>query len=133
MIVLDTDVLSDLMRTRPSPVLLSRLARVAAADQGTTAITIGELAYGAHRVNRPDLYERAVQLLADTRILPFDRGAAEVYGEVRNALEERGTRLADPDLRIAATVLANRATLITGNRRHFHRVPHLPVEDWLHG
>ncbi|MFN2568252.1 MAG: PIN domain-containing protein [Candidatus Dormibacteria bacterium] len=132
MIVLDTDALSNLMRPRPSPTLVARLAEIPAAEQGTTAITIGELAYGAHRVDRPELYARAVQLVSAARILPFDREAAEHYGRIRSDLEHRGTRLADPDLRIAATVITQGATLITGNARHFQRIPDLRIEDWLH-
>jgi tRNA(fMet)-specific endonuclease VapC len=47
------------------------------------------------------------------------------------ALERPGKRLDDPDLRIVATVLAHEATLITGNTRHFQRVPGLRHENWL--
>jgi tRNA(fMet)-specific endonuclease VapC len=130
-IVLDTDVVSDLMRPRPSQSMLVRLAEVPAAEQCTTAVTIGELVYGAHRVGRPELYERASGILASTRILDFDREAADRYGRLRVDLEQAGTRLADPDLRIAATVLAHGATLITGNVRHFGRVTGLLIENWL--
>ncbi len=133
MIVLDTDVISDLMRPRPSPQLLRRLRTVPIAEQATTAVAIGELAYGARRAERMDLYERAMELLADVHILPFDRAAAESYGSIRVALEHDGRRLPDPDLRIAATTLAHDATLITGNVRHFERVPDLNHEDWLRG
>src|ERR1700691_1617173 len=105
MIVLDTDIVSDLMRPQPSPHLLERLAGKAASEEATTAITIGELAYGARRVDRPDLYERAMRLLSDVPVLPFDRDAAERYGSIRSELERAGRRLPDPDLRIAATTL----------------------------
>jgi tRNA(fMet)-specific endonuclease VapC len=132
-IVLDTDVVSDLMRPRPSSHLLERLAETAVAEQATTAITIGELAYGARRVDRPDLYERAMRLLSCVPILAFDREAAERYGSVRSTLERAGRRLPDPDLRIAATALVNDATLITGNIRHFERIPDLSYENWLRG
>ncbi len=133
MIVLDTDVVSELMRAQPSPMLLARLALVPSHLQATTAITLGELAFGAHRVNRPDLYARAMALLRGMRVLPFDRTSAERYGEVRSDLEAVGARLADPDLRIAATVLAHDAVLVSGNTRHFARVTGLRIEDWLHG
>jgi predicted nucleic acid-binding protein len=133
MIVLDTDVVSDLMRPRPSALLVERLAQVDANEQATTAITIGELAYGAQHAQRPELYERAIRLLSGTRVLPFDRGAAERYGSIRHELERDGRRLPDPDLRIAATALVHQAVLITGNVRHFERVPGLGCEDWLRG
>ncbi len=134
MIVFDTDAISELMRPRPSSMLLERLAAVPVADQATTAVTIGELAYGAHEAGRPDLYARAAELLAGVRILAFDTAAAEHYGALRATLEQHGCRLADPDLRIAATTLAQqRATLVTGNIRHFARVPGLDVQDWIQG
>jgi predicted nucleic acid-binding protein len=132
MIVLDTDAISNLMRPRPSRMLLRRLAEVPADQQATTAITIGELAYGANRAGRGELYQRAMSLLAGVRILPFDRDAAECYGRIRVELESNGVRLADPDLRIAATTLTHKAELVTGNIRHFERVRDLTVHDWLH-
>jgi tRNA(fMet)-specific endonuclease VapC len=130
-IVLDTDAVSNLMRPRPSAALTSRLAAIPRSEQCTTAVTLGELAYGAARAARPDLFERAMRLLQDVVVLPFDRAAAERYGHIRAELERAGQRLDDPDLRVAATALAAGATLITGNSRHFQRVPTLSVENWL--
>jgi len=64
-------------------------------------------------------------------ILPFDEAAARLYGTLRASLEQEGRRLDEPDLRIAAIVLARDATLVTANVRHFARVPKLRVENWL--
>lgn len=133
MIILDTDAVSELMRPRPSKALVDRLKATPADQQATTAITIGELAYGAHKVGRPGLYQRAVGLLRGVRVLDFDSAAAGIYGSVRAELERAGQRLADPDLRIAAIALLHAATLISGNVRHFERVPDLRVQDWIRG
>jgi len=133
MIVLDTDTLSELMRPHPSSRLVARLERVPAAEQATTAITLGEIAYGARRAGRVVLYERAIGLLRGVRILDFDRAAAERYGEIRLTLERAGVRLADPDLRIAAITAASDRLLVTGNVKHFARVPGLRSENWIRG
>lgn len=133
MIVFDTDVLSELMRARPSPVLVARLRRIGVGDQATTSITLGEIAYGARKVGKPALYDRAIGLMKGVRVLDFDRAAAERYGALRADLERAGSRLADPDLRIAAIVVTHHATLVSGNVRHFARVPGLVVEDWVRG
>lgn len=133
MIILDTDAVSSLMRPRPAPALLGRIGEVPVAEQATTAVTIGELAYGAHKAGRPDLYARATKLLGGVSVFGFDTAAAEHYGRIRADLEAAGQRMADPDLRIAAIVLAHRATLVTGNLTHFSRVPDLLAEDWIHG
>jgi predicted nucleic acid-binding protein len=132
-IILDTDVVSNLMSRRPSPHLLARLSEVPHDELCTTAITIGELAYGANRVNRPELYERAMRLLEGSPVLAFDQEAGQAYGRVRCDLELLGQRLSDPDLRIAATAMAQGATLVTGNVKHFGRIGGLAVADWLRG
>ena len=64
-------------------------------------------------------------------ILPFDEVAAETYGPVRARLEAAGTPLGEPDLRVASIALANDLTLVSGNVRHFSRVPQLRLENWL--
>lgn len=132
MIILDTDAVSELMRSRPSSRLVARLAEIPIDEQATTAITVGELAYGAYKAGRPELYQRAAGLLKGVYVLDFDHRAAEQYGRVRADLERAGRRLADPDLRIAAIAIVHRATVMSGNQRHFSRVPGLAAEDWLH-
>jgi len=67
----------------------------------------------------------------DVSILLFDEPAARSYAEIRVELEAAGRRLEDPDIRIAAICLAHDLTLVTGNVRHFERVPGLRVENWL--
>ena len=50
MYLLDTDVLSNLMKRSPSSVLVARVARVPPEEQFTSSITLGELVYGAYRL-----------------------------------------------------------------------------------
>jgi tRNA(fMet)-specific endonuclease VapC len=131
---LDTDILSAILRPVPSVEVIRRLADTDPTEQFTTSITLGELLYGAARKRSARLAERARSAIGEAiRILPFDSAAAEVYGGLRAELEAAGKRLADPDLRIASIVLARDVTLVTGNVRHFSRVPGLRVENWLAG
>jgi tRNA(fMet)-specific endonuclease VapC len=128
----DTDVLSAVLRREPPLALLRRLAQVAPAEQATTTITLGELLYGAARRGSERLVERVREVLTmATVILPFDTEAAEVYGPLRAELERQGKRLDEPDLRIASIALSRELTLVTGNVRHFKRVPGLELENWL--
>lgn len=128
----DTDVLSATIRRDPPLHLVRRLARTPAAQQCTTAITLGELIYGVRRRGSEQLARRVHELIASAgTILPFDEPAARCYGELRAQLEGAGRRIAEPDLRIAAIALARDATLVTGNVRHFARIPELRVENWL--
>jgi predicted nucleic acid-binding protein len=131
--LLDTDTLSNLIKPSPSVVLVRRLAVVPADTLFTSTITIGEIVYGAFRSVRRDdiLYRLEHELMPLARVLPFDVDAAYVYGRLRSELESRGTPLAEADLRIASVALARGLTLVTGNVRHFSRVPGLTVENWL--
>jgi tRNA(fMet)-specific endonuclease VapC len=128
----DTDVLSATVRRDPPLHLIRRLARTAPTEQCTTAIALGELVYGVQKRGNPRLAERVQELIASAGpILPFDENAAQRYGQLRAELERSGRRVAEPDLRIAAIALARGATLVTGNVRHFARIPDLRVENWL--
>jgi tRNA(fMet)-specific endonuclease VapC len=128
----DTDILSATMRREPSLPLIRRLAQVPPPEQFTTAITLGELFYGAARRDNERLSERVRELVQGAlTVLPFDVPAAQVYGPLRAQLEAEGERLDERGLRIASIALSHEMTLVTGNTRHFARVPGLDVENWL--
>ena len=106
------------------------MATLDSREHATSAITVGELVYGAHRSPQRDRFLALIEQLVPPA-LPFDEAAARVYGRIRSELERTGQRVAEPDLRIAAIALSRELTLVTGNVRHFSRVPGLRVENWL--
>ncbi len=128
----DTDVLSAFGWPRPPLSLLRRAAALDIEEQSTTSITIGEIAYGLAKRSDPQIVERMRAIVGSLwQIHGFDAQAAEIYGPLRARLESEGRRLAEPDLRIASIVLALDLTLVSGNARHFARVPGLRFENWL--
>jgi tRNA(fMet)-specific endonuclease VapC len=132
MFCFDTDVLSTVLKRDPPLRLIRRLAQIPPEDQFTTSITFGELLYGAAKRGSPRLQDRVREIvLGAQEVIPFDEMAAEVYGPLRARLESQGRRLDEPDLRIASIVLSRDLTLVTGNVRHFGRVPGLRIENWL--
>jgi predicted nucleic acid-binding protein len=95
----DTDVLSALMKRDPPLHLIRRLARLPAACQFTTSITLSELLYGASRRGGVSLSEKVREVVLRAQvILPFDNPAAERYGPLGARLEREGRRLDEPDL-----------------------------------
>jgi tRNA(fMet)-specific endonuclease VapC len=121
-----------MLKPQPPLSLVRRIAAVPPGEQGTTAITVGELLYGAARLDRDRLVAKVRAIIEYAQyILPFDHAAAEIYGPLRARLEAEGRGLAEADLRIAAIALHHDLTLVTGNIRHFARVPDLRVENWL--
>lgn len=128
----DTDTLSAVIRRDPPLHLVRRLAQVPPVEQATTTINLGELLYGAAKRGSERLTHQVREVVSTaTSILPFDEEAAEVYGPLRARLESEGRRLDEPDLRIASIALSRGLTVVTGNVRHFGRVPGLVVENWL--
>ena len=133
MYLFDTDIITNIFKKRPAPRLLARLAGIPRKQQHISTVTISEIVYGACKSDRPAHHLRNLQeiLLPAVNILGFDSKAAFVCGRLRAELEKTGTPLALADLEIAAIALASQLVLVTGNTRHFARVPSLTVENWL--
>jgi tRNA(fMet)-specific endonuclease VapC len=131
--LLDTDILSDLIKREPSPRLIRHLAMLPPEQQYVSAISMGELIYGAYRSDRSEyfLQQLDTRVWPSVTILPFDKVAARVYGRIRAELERSGRPRSEPDLQIAASALANDLTLMTANVRHFEHIPGFRVENWL--
>jgi tRNA(fMet)-specific endonuclease VapC len=97
-----------------------------------TAITVSELAYGAHKSDRPEHHLAQVDLLLDSvTVLPFDAKVARRCGQLKDMLRRAGTPLSEPDLQIASIALCHTLPLATRNQRGFARVPGLMPMDWL--
>jgi predicted nucleic acid-binding protein len=129
----DTDAISELLRPKPASKYLRWVESVPREDQFASAITIGELYQGAYRSSARDRHLENIEarVLPAVTVLPYDVAVAKVFGEIRAGLEKKGTRLADADLQIAATALHHGLELVTGNVRHFVRVPSLTLNTVL--
>jgi len=132
--ILDTDVLSAIVSPRCPPGVTQALRR-AKGPIHTTSVNWAEVCYGlARHLTGRRLRERyAALVLPALEILDFDAACAEVYGDLRAALENRGARLAEADLMIAAVALRHDLPLVSGNIRHFSRIPGLKLINWLAG
>ncbi len=135
MYLFDTDAISQVIKRNPSIPFIRRVASIDIEKQFTTAITVGELVYGALKSNRPEYFIDKLERLVwpNIQILPFDEESAKIYGKLRAELERKGTPLIEPDLRIASIAICHDLIIITGNIRHFLKIPGLKVEDWIHG
>ena len=92
----------------------------------------GELFYGVEKSGRRnENREKAEQLLALIPVCHADDAVMKKFGELKAALEKKGTRVDDADVLIAATALCADATLVSGNVRHFKRFKGLRLENWF--
>jgi predicted nucleic acid-binding protein len=130
--LLDTNVLSELIRKRPFPGVLQRLRSIPPDQLTTPSICVTELRYGAARHPQGDaLWARiSNEVLSHIRVLPLGSKEAECAGELLAALESRGTVIGIEDVLIGATALVNELAVASRNVRHFTRLDRLVVESW---
>ena len=130
--LLDTNVLSEVIKKRPEPSVLGRLREVPPGSVFTSVVCVTELRYGARR--RPGaerLWERiAREVLSRVRVLPFGEREALKAGDVLADLEAEGQPIGIEDVLIGATALVGSLTVATRNVRHFRRLPGFAVESW---
>jgi tRNA(fMet)-specific endonuclease VapC len=133
MFLFDTDTLTNIVKRRPSPTLLNRLKTVSVNQQYVSTITISEIVYGAYKSNRCAYHLNKLSdvLLPQVNIVELDCQAAYTAGRIRAELEKTGRPLIFTDIQIAAIAIRHKLTLITGNTKHFERIPGLACENWL--
>jgi toxin FitB len=138
MIILDTNVLSALMREAPAPEVVAWLDQQPAESVWITAITVFEARFGIARLpagrKRRNLEAAFGELLRDDlqgRVLSFDEAAAEKAAELAATRERAGRPVDMRDTQIAGIVLARRAVLATRNARHFEDAGIPLVNPWM--
>jgi tRNA(fMet)-specific endonuclease VapC len=127
----DTDHAIALLRSHPA--LRSRIEGLPdAAELYTSVITAAELFYGAYAAGEPTRrVDEVKRFLADVDVLGLDLEAGEIYGRLKAELRAQGQLIADNDLYIACIALRHGLILLTGNTRHYQRLPNVRLESWL--
>ena len=125
----DADALSEPLKKRPLSEYVVWLDAVPLERQFTSAVVIGELFAGAYRQQASLRHLTYIEerVLASVAVISFDAAVARVYGRLDAELRDAGEPLAAPDLQIAATAIHHDLELVTGNVRHFERVPGLRI------
>jgi predicted nucleic acid-binding protein len=131
--LLDTNILSEVLRKRPNARMMERLGKTSRASQLTSCICVLELRYGSRRRQDHELFWGRIQtqLLSEVTVLGLTEKEAITAGDLLAILDRRGEAISLPDALIAATALEAGLTMVTGNTRHFQRIPNLKVENWL--
>lgn len=94
-------------------------------------ITYAELVFGAKRSQNEQKNMIKVNHIRD--IYPIEElseGVMEVFADIKAKMFDKGIRIEDMDLFIAATAIYNELTLVTNNTKHFENVPNLKIENW---
>jgi predicted nucleic acid-binding protein len=137
MIVLDTNVLSETCRPKPSARVLDWMRSQLAAGLFTTAITEAELLYGIALLpdsKRRRALETAIRLILTEdlagRVLPFDSAAAREYANIAATRRRAGRPMPEADAQIAAIARSRGAALATRNSDDFADCGLTVVSPW---
>jgi predicted nucleic acid-binding protein len=136
-IVLDTNVVSALMRHEPDPVVVAWLDGLPAESVWTTAITVFEvrlgleiLEAGRRRRQLEEAFAKTLEEDFESRVLPFDEAAAQAAGRIAAERRRAGRTVEVRDVQIAGIAKARKATLATRNIRHFEGCGLMLVNPW---
>ena len=128
--MLDTDICIYLAKNR-HPQVTARFERMRPEQLVMSAITYGELQFGANKISqRERTLSQLARLIQYVPVESLSPAAAEAYGEIRALLEMQGSVIGNNDLWIAAHAVTLNVTLATNNDREFDRIPGLTVENW---
>ncbi len=137
MIVLDTNVISALMRKEPEKPVVKWLDAQPAASVWITAITVMEIRFGLQSMPKGRrqgelirAFEVMLKSMIEGRIASFDTEAGIRAAELMAQRKRKGRPAEVRDTMIAGIVLANRATMATRNTQHFEDLPVTVINPW---
>jgi tRNA(fMet)-specific endonuclease VapC len=136
--LLDTDTLTRAHAGFPG--IAERVRQVGEQNIATTIITAIEILRGRHEfllkasngdqlLRAQRLLQSSEQLLRTLLIIPVERTSAAVFDRLRK--DKKLKKMGRADLLIACIALANRATLVTRNLKHFRQLHGLQLENWI--
>jgi toxin FitB len=137
-IILDTNVTSELMRAQPDPAVTAWLAAQPPTELSSTVVTVAEISYGLQRLPRgrrrrslEQSYDSLFVDMAD-HVLAFDVEAALLYGPLVATKERAGIAMDPMDAQIACIAACRGAMIATRNERDFADCGVRLVNPWRH-
>ena len=136
MIIVDTNVVSELMKSSPSEPVIEWVRARTGSELFTTSITLAEILYGIARL--PDgrrkelLRTTATEVFAtfEDQVLPFDSSAATHYADVVRVRDQIGLPIDGFDAQIASICRAHGAALATRNLKDFRHTDVTLIDPW---
>ena len=128
MILLDTNVVIAFFNGNQA---ILKMIQAEIENIALSTLVVAELDYGAKASEKAKENTKKLHRFVDiVRVVPFDIDCAKVFGTIKSKLRKLGKPTGETDALIAATAMAYRALLVTGNRKHFENIEGLKVESW---
>jgi tRNA(fMet)-specific endonuclease VapC len=129
--LLDTNTCIAIMNNRPAKVR-ETLQKKELESVGVSVISLYELQFGVYHSSKVKQNQKTLQAFLDyIQVFDWTPDCAEVAGQLREKLQQKGNLIGPYDLLIAAHGLALKSTLVTNNTNEFKRVPKLKITDWV--
>jgi len=137
MIILDTNILSELMRIKPNTSVIAWVDSCQANELGITSITMSEILYGIGKLpegkRKQNLLSASGKMLEDDfndRIYPFDEYSAVEYSVIILMREKMGRPISMADAQIASICLSRGFSLVTRNTKDFEGLGVELINPW---
>jgi len=137
MIVLDSNVISELMHTQPNTSVIKWLDVQPSESIWTTSVSVYEILFGINILSKgkrrqalQESFEKTIAVDMKGQVLDFDTSAAYEAATISAKLRSVGRSVEIRDVQIAGIVAARRATLATRNTKHFFDIGVLLVNPW---
>ncbi|MBI4763086.1 MAG: PIN domain-containing protein [Deltaproteobacteria bacterium] len=133
MFLLDTNILSELVKKKPNPNLLSRLSSLPIHTLFTSIICLMELRYGsALRSDFDSFWSKIVgQVISQVQVISLGPEEGLIAGDLLARLKKKGQSIGLEDILISSTAITHNLVLVTANIKHFSKIDGLTVENWL--
>lgn len=133
MYLLDTNILSELVKKKPNGYLMARLSTLPVHTLYTSTICLMELRYGsALRDDFESFWTKIVeQIVSQIQIVPLGPKEGLIAGDLLARLRKKGQTIGLEDILISATAISHDLVLVSGNVRHFSKIEECVVENWL--
>jgi tRNA(fMet)-specific endonuclease VapC len=128
--LLDTNIISQMMRD-PGGIVTQKIATVGEKSVFTSLLAIAEVRFGIEKKQSQKLAKALDWLLPFLSVEPWTDPADRHYAALRADIEAKGLPVDQLDMLLAAQALADGATMVTDNEKHFRHIPGLKVENWL--
>jgi len=133
MYLLDTNMLSELIKRKPNLGLLARLRSKPVHSLSTSCICLVKLRYGSALKTDFESFWSKIreEILSRVNVVPFGEKEALVAGDILAQLSGTGDTIGMDDILVAASAIANQYTVVTGDVGRFSGIQGLAIENWL--
>ncbi|MBW1703661.1 MAG: PIN domain-containing protein [Deltaproteobacteria bacterium] len=133
MYLLDTNILSELIKRRPNPNFLSQLRAKSSHVLFTSCICVMELRFGSMLREDFEVFWPRInkEIVSRVKVVPLGEKEALIAGDILADMRKTGQSIGIEDVLIAASAITNRYIMVTANISRFSRISGLVIENWL--